>query len=109
MISSSCLVFGLAFLWSGPADARYDLGVPLHKKFKQVGPHRYRSHKNFIKTVKYYSKQFKRKSHKFNKLLRAGRVKVQHIRSNDPSTLWEGINISYYWKEITVFIIKRGK
>jgi hypothetical protein len=91
------------------ADEAGELGVPLPKKSTSTAPYTWHSGDNFKDTLKFYSKRFKHIAYTVHKVMANEKIRVVYLESNDPSTQWEGLNISEKKRYVRVFILARKK
>lgn len=91
------------------ADVAGELGVPLPKKSTSLAPYAWHSSDNFKDTLKFYAKRFKHVAYTVHKVMANEKIRVVYLESNDPSTAWEGLNISEKKRHVRVFILARKK
>ena len=91
------------------ADETGELGVPLPKKSTPSTAYTWISSDNFKDTLKFFSKRFKNTPYSIHKVMATEKMRVVYLRSDDPSTAWEGLNISEKKRQVRVFILPRKK
>ena len=89
------------------ADEAGELGVPLPKKSTSTTPYAWHSGDNFKDTLKFFAKRFKNIAYTVHKVMANEKIRVVYLESNDPSTKWEGLNISEKKRHVRVFILPR--
>lgn len=69
---------------------------------------RYKSPKNYTETIKFYKKLTgASQNYEFKKIIIRADLRAIHIKNNNPSSKWEGINIYEHKGETRIFIIPR--
>ncbi len=67
---------------------------------------RYKSPRNYTETIKFYKKLIgTNKNYEFKKIIIRSDLRAIHIKNNNPSSKWEGINIYEHKRETRIFII----
>jgi hypothetical protein len=104
------VVASLLLLAPGLASALDIAGATLPDDAKKVGENRYRLHRDFEETLKYYRTVY---SARFTRRPIADQpgVKAVHIANPDAKPgQWEGLNVYELKGEVRVFVlVKRGK
>lgn len=82
--------------------------APLPEGSKRVERCRYISSRNYTETIKFYKKLTgANQNYEFRKIIVRKDLRAIHIKNNNPSSRWEGINIYEYNRETRIFIIPR--
>jgi hypothetical protein len=104
------VVASLLMLAPGLAAALTVAGATLPDDAKQIGENRYRLHKDFEETLKYYRTVY---SARFTRRPIADQpgVKAIHIQNPDAKPgQWEGLNVYELKGQVRVFVlVKKGK
>ena len=84
--------------------------APLPDGVQKIEECRYKSPKNYTETLKFYKKLTgANQNYEFKKIIVRDDLRAIHIKNNNPSSRWEGINIYEHNKETRIFIIPRSE
>ena len=82
--------------------------APLPDGAQKIERCRYKSPKNYAETIKFYKKLTgASQNYEFKKIIVKDELRAIHIKNNNPSSKWEGINIYEHSRETRIFIIPR--
>ncbi len=82
--------------------------APLPEGAVKIEDCRYRSPRNYAETIKFYKKLTgASQNYEFKKIIVRDDLRAIHIKNNNPSSKWEGINIYEHKRETRIFIIPR--
>jgi len=84
--------------------------APLIPWAKKVGEHRYRSPRNYDRTLEYYRKTILGAAHIVKeKIVNTSAVRGTHIRNKKAGARWEGLNIYEYKGSTFIFVVFSDK
>ncbi len=110
MLSRLFYIIALFSLSAGTAFAEKDDCniAPLPEGSVKIEKCRYRSSRNYAETLKFYKKLTgASQNYEFKKIIIRSDLRAIHIKNNNPSSKWEGINIYENKRETRIFIIPR--
>lgn len=82
--------------------------APLPEGSVKIDKCRYKSSKNFADTIKFYKRLIgTSQNYEFKKIITREDLRAIHIKNNNPSSKWKGINIYEHKRETRIFIIPR--
>lgn len=83
--------------------------APLPEGAIKIESCRYKSPKNYTETIKFYKRRIgSNQSYEFKKIIVREGLRAIHIKNNNPSSKWEGLNIYEYKRETRIFVILRA-
>ncbi len=103
-IAIMLMIYGYAF----PAEKDSCSVAPLPDGAVKVESCRYKSPRNYAETIKFYKRLVgANQNYEFKKIIIRSDLRAIHIKNNNPSSKWEGINIYEHKGETRIFIIPR--
>ena len=77
---------------------------------KKIGEHRFRSPRNYERTLDYYRKTVLRSPHVVReKIINTSEVRAVHLRNKRSGSTWEGLNIYEYKGTTVIFVVFTDK
>lgn len=101
------LAAAAVLLFTAPALAETVLGAQLPDEAKKVAELRYRTHKDWDDTLKYFRTVYPREKYPRRDIINQPGVRAIHL-SNPSGKGWEGLNIYQHQDEVRIYVVPAG-